>query len=169
MKYIPFPRLLREELGGGGEHTILATHLTVVFYMLSIMQVDLVMVLGWGIIIIIIILGIIKMFLVFPGLLELKLKYREGVVEVVRDEIVLQKGPKEQKISDMENIENTVDEKHRISNENKEFVISRKIPKDYGEYFSVEIFEKNIELAVVKHIDNEEDGKTLLDMEQRQN
>ena len=90
-------------------------------------------------------------------------------MEVVRDEIVLLKEPKEQKISDMENIENTVDEKHRISNENKEFVISRKIPKDYGEYFSVEIFENNSELAVVKHIDNEEDGKTLLDMEQRQN
>ena len=96
--------------------------------------------------------------------------YREDREEEVRDKIVVKKRPLEKKRNDMENSLNTVEKKHRISNENSELLDkNRKISKDYGEYFSVEIFENDSELAVVKHIDNDEDGKTLLDMQQRQN
>ena len=39
----------------------------------------------WGMLVVVIILGIIKMFIEFPGLLELKLIYGVEVVEVTRD------------------------------------------------------------------------------------
>ena len=143
-------------------------HLAVVCHILGKMQVDLVLVMGWGIIVIIIILGIIKMFLVFPGLLELKLTYGEEVVEIVKNSRSRHEGIKHKKESSGVNvIKNVVDEKAR----NDKSLIRRKISQDYGEYFSLEIHENSdaSDLAIVKHIENVDDSKAMIDIPHRQN
>ena len=135
----------------------------------------------WGMLIVIIILGIIKMFIEFPGLLELKRMYGVEVVEeTVDDKLVL---------GDVDSVAEVVagtiiENRNALENilqtgiENNsdivcaKSVISRRISEDGVDYLTVEISEDSDasehSWEVLKHSDHEKDNKPMIEHMGRQ-
>ena len=142
------------------------------------------MVMFWGMLVVIIILGIIKMFIEFPGLLKLKLMYGVEVVEEGRDEQIGHcdvdseaegvAGNIIENINVLENILKTdIDEENNSETVCDTSVISRRISEDGVDYLTVKISE-DIEGSehsweALKHGDNKKDDKPMIEHMGRQN